>query len=222
MVACEHPPLYLSCSGRRKLYQAPVSMHFLASAILSGFDGCMYMCWIPRWGRLWMAIPSVSAPNFVSISPPMNIFVPPFKKEWSIHTLVVLNVYHGRDEKSRKQEYLMLTKAFLAGHRNFPVSLDSQSLRTSGSLFQIWKEGYCTWTCPRLCKPPQPHPRCHQEVLWGIDCPYVLLPWSDHQHLHQWSSGSRHSIRTIYLSLDTEATFWVLTVFGDTPFLAHT
>jgi len=74
---------------RRQLYQLPVSMHFLASAILSGFGGCMYMRWIPRWGRLWMAISSVSAPNFVSISPPMNIF-PPSKKDWSILTLVIL------------------------------------------------------------------------------------------------------------------------------------
>jgi len=37
---------------RRHLYQAPVNMHFLASAILSGFGSCMYMGWIPRWGRL--------------------------------------------------------------------------------------------------------------------------------------------------------------------------
>jgi len=67
---------------RRQLYQAPVSIHFLASAILSGFGGCMSMGWILRWGSLWMSIPSVSAPNFVSISPPMNIFVPPSKEDF--------------------------------------------------------------------------------------------------------------------------------------------
>jgi len=52
MVGCEHQSLYLSGSGRalrRQRYQAPVSMLFLASAILSGFGGCMYMGWIPRW-----------------------------------------------------------------------------------------------------------------------------------------------------------------------------
>ena len=27
----------------------------------------------PRWGSLWMAFPSVSAPNFVSVFPPVNI-----------------------------------------------------------------------------------------------------------------------------------------------------
>jgi len=36
-----------------------------------------------------MAIPSVSAPNFVSISPLMNIFVPCFKEDWSILNLVI-------------------------------------------------------------------------------------------------------------------------------------
>jgi len=60
----------------RQLYQPPVSMYFLASAIFSGFNGCMCMSWIPRWGRLWMAMPSVSALNFVYTSPPLNIFVP--------------------------------------------------------------------------------------------------------------------------------------------------
>jgi hypothetical protein len=28
----------------------------------------LYMGWIPRWGSLWMAFPSVSAPHFVSVS----------------------------------------------------------------------------------------------------------------------------------------------------------
>jgi hypothetical protein len=34
------------------------------------------MGWIPRWGRLWMAVSSVSAPHFVFILPPMSIFFP--------------------------------------------------------------------------------------------------------------------------------------------------
>uniref|UniRef100_A0A0V1KHN4 Uncharacterized protein n=1 Tax=Trichinella nativa TaxID=6335 RepID=A0A0V1KHN4_9BILA len=29
------------------------------------------MGWIPRWGSLWMAFPSVSAPHFVSVTPSM-------------------------------------------------------------------------------------------------------------------------------------------------------
>jgi hypothetical protein len=48
------------------------------------------MGWISRWGSLWMVIPSVSAPYFVSVTPSMCLFVPPSKKDQSIHTLVFL------------------------------------------------------------------------------------------------------------------------------------
>jgi hypothetical protein len=34
------------------------------------------MGWIPRWGSLWMVHPSVSAPNFVSVTPSMGILLP--------------------------------------------------------------------------------------------------------------------------------------------------
>jgi hypothetical protein len=33
----------------------------------------LFTVWIPREGRLWMVIPSVSAPNFVSVTPSMGI-----------------------------------------------------------------------------------------------------------------------------------------------------
>jgi hypothetical protein len=49
------------------------------------------MGWIPRWDRLWMAVPSISAPHFVSVSP-MGIFVPPSKKNQCIHTLAFLRL----------------------------------------------------------------------------------------------------------------------------------
>jgi hypothetical protein len=63
---------------RRKLYQAPVSKHLLASTILSGFGDCMG--WILGWGTLWMGFPSVSAPHFVSVSPLMGILFPPVRR----------------------------------------------------------------------------------------------------------------------------------------------
>jgi hypothetical protein len=34
------------------------------------------MGWTPRWDSHWMAFPSVSAPNFGSVSPPMGILIP--------------------------------------------------------------------------------------------------------------------------------------------------
>jgi len=57
---------------RRQLYQAPVSKHFLASAIFSGFGDCIWDG-SPRWGSLWIAFPSVSAPHYVFICPPVSI-----------------------------------------------------------------------------------------------------------------------------------------------------
>jgi hypothetical protein len=55
---------------RRQLYQAPVSKHFLASIIMSGFGECV---WDGSPGRaVWMAFSSVSTPYFVSIFPPIT------------------------------------------------------------------------------------------------------------------------------------------------------
>jgi hypothetical protein len=34
------------------------------------------MVWSPRWGSLWIDLPSVSAPNFVSVTPSMGILFP--------------------------------------------------------------------------------------------------------------------------------------------------
>jgi hypothetical protein len=50
---------------RRQLYQAPISKHFHKSI----WVWWMYIWWIPMWGLLWMVIPSVSAPYFVSVTP---------------------------------------------------------------------------------------------------------------------------------------------------------
>jgi hypothetical protein len=52
---------------RRQLYQVPVSKHFLASAIVSGFG--VYMWDGSLVGSLWMAFPSVSALLFVLVFP---------------------------------------------------------------------------------------------------------------------------------------------------------
>jgi hypothetical protein len=38
------------------------------------------MGWIPKWGSLWMVIPLVSAPNFVSVTPSMGILFPRLRR----------------------------------------------------------------------------------------------------------------------------------------------
>ena len=53
---------------KRLLYQDPVSKHFLASAIVSGFVVCMWDG-SPGGGCLWMAFPLVSVLLFVPVFP---------------------------------------------------------------------------------------------------------------------------------------------------------
>jgi hypothetical protein len=64
----------LAESLRRQLYHVPVSKLLWASAIVSGFG---VVCRIDsQGGSFWMVIPSVCAPNFVSVTPSMGILFP--------------------------------------------------------------------------------------------------------------------------------------------------
>ena len=78
MVGWEHSPLYFSGTGRApqetvisgSCQQALVGIHNRV------WVWWLYMRWIPRWGSLWMAFPSDSAPHFVSVCPPKGILFP--------------------------------------------------------------------------------------------------------------------------------------------------
>ena len=74
----EHPLLYLSGTGiayqeraiSRSCQQALVGIHN------SIWFWWLFVGWIPRWGVLWMVIPSISASHFVSVTPSMGILFP--------------------------------------------------------------------------------------------------------------------------------------------------
>jgi hypothetical protein len=75
MVGYEHPPLYLSGSGRSS-QQTTISgscQQVLPSLSNSVWVWLLYMGWIPMWGSVSMAFPSVFAPHFVSIFPSVSI-----------------------------------------------------------------------------------------------------------------------------------------------------
>jgi hypothetical protein len=82
MVGCKYPFLYLSDSDRASqetaisgsCQQALVGIHN------SVWIWYLYMGWIPRWGSLWLAFPSVSVPYFVSVFPPVNTLFPVLRK----------------------------------------------------------------------------------------------------------------------------------------------
>ena len=78
IVGWEHPPLYLSDNGGASQKTAITSSYqqALAGIHKSFWVWWLYMGWIPRWGSLWMVIPSVSAPHLVSVYPPVGILFP--------------------------------------------------------------------------------------------------------------------------------------------------
>jgi hypothetical protein len=54
------------------------------------------MGWIPKWGSLWMVVTSVSALNFVSISPSVGILSPLLRRILSFWANIHISVsaYH--------------------------------------------------------------------------------------------------------------------------------
>jgi hypothetical protein len=75
---CEHPLLYLPGIGRASQETA---ISGSCQQNLVGICNSVWVWWllmgrIPRWGRFWMVHPSVSAPNFVSVTPYMGILFP--------------------------------------------------------------------------------------------------------------------------------------------------
>ena len=75
---CEHPLVYLPSTGRASQETAISGscQQNLVGICISVWVWWLFMGWIPRWGSFWMVMPSVSAPNFVSVTPSMGIFFP--------------------------------------------------------------------------------------------------------------------------------------------------
>ena len=78
MVGCKHPPQYFS--GTDRASQETAISGFCQQAFVGIHNSIwvwwLYMEFIPRWGSLWMVIPSVSAAHFVSVAPSMGILLP--------------------------------------------------------------------------------------------------------------------------------------------------
>jgi hypothetical protein len=75
MVGWDHPPVYLSGTGStsQEIAISSSCQQALVGIHNSVWIWWLYMGWISKWGSLWMVFPSVSAPHFVSVSPPMGI-----------------------------------------------------------------------------------------------------------------------------------------------------
>jgi hypothetical protein len=75
---CEHPLLYLPSTGRAPQETAISGscQQALVGICHSVWVWRLFMGWIPKWGSLWMVVPSVSTQNFVSVTPSMGILSP--------------------------------------------------------------------------------------------------------------------------------------------------
>jgi hypothetical protein len=78
MDSCEHLLLYLPGTGRASQETAISGscQQNLVGICNSVWVWWLFMGWIPKWGSLWMVIPSVSGVNFVSVTPSMCIWCP--------------------------------------------------------------------------------------------------------------------------------------------------
>jgi hypothetical protein len=75
---CEHLLLHLPGTGIAS-QETAISGSYqqnLAGICNSFWVWWLFMEWIPRWGSLWMVLPSISALNFVSVTPSMGILFP--------------------------------------------------------------------------------------------------------------------------------------------------
>jgi hypothetical protein len=95
---CEHPLLYFPGTGR-----APQETAISGSCLQALVGMChsvwfwwLFMGWIPKLSSLWMVLPSVSAPNLVSVTPFMGILLPLLRRILSFWANILLSVsaYH--------------------------------------------------------------------------------------------------------------------------------
>jgi hypothetical protein len=79
----EHPLLYLPGTGSASQESAISGscQQNLAGICNSVCIWWLIMVWIPRWGSLCMVVPSVSSPNFVSVTPYMGILFPILRRD---------------------------------------------------------------------------------------------------------------------------------------------
>jgi hypothetical protein len=85
---CKHPLLYLPGTGIASQDTAISGSYQqnLVGICNSFWVWWLFMEWIPRWGSLWMVLPSISAPNFVSVIRSVGILFPILRRnEVSTH-----------------------------------------------------------------------------------------------------------------------------------------
>jgi hypothetical protein len=80
---CEHPLLYFTGTGIASQERAISGscQQNLSGICNSVWVWWLIMVWIPRWGSLWMVLPSISAPSFVFVTPSIDILYPILRRD---------------------------------------------------------------------------------------------------------------------------------------------
>jgi hypothetical protein len=80
---CEHPLLYLPGTGIASQESAISGscQQNLAGICNSVCFWWLIMVWIPGWGSLCLVVPSISSPNFVSVTPYITILFPILRRD---------------------------------------------------------------------------------------------------------------------------------------------
>jgi hypothetical protein len=92
---CEHPLLYVpgTVIASQETAISGSCQQNLAGICNSVWVWWLFMGWIPRWYSLWMVLPSVSALNFVSVTPSMGILFPILRRNEVSTQQLVFNKY---------------------------------------------------------------------------------------------------------------------------------
>jgi hypothetical protein len=95
IVDCEHPLLYLPGTGitSQEIAISGSCQQNLAGICNSVWVWWLYMGWIPKWGSVWMVLPSISAPNFVSVTPSMGILFPILRRNKKKEVFLLLEFH---------------------------------------------------------------------------------------------------------------------------------
>ena len=119
---CEHPVLYLPGTWRASQETAISGscQQNLVGICNRVWVWWLFMGWIARWGSLWMVIPSVSAPNFVFVSPSIEFSEVCFDCPKAINELCTLCL--GASLFVSAGELTGLLLCFLAGCSLFSTS----------------------------------------------------------------------------------------------------
>jgi hypothetical protein len=91
---CDYPLLYLPgiYKGPQEIAISGFTHQALVGICHSVWVWWLFIGWIAKWVSLWMVVPSVSALNFVSVTPSMGILFPLLRRILSFWANIHLSV----------------------------------------------------------------------------------------------------------------------------------